>query len=141
MVCCVLPSVWAHLGPGCLIYLAALKGIPEDMYEAAELDGASFFQKVRHIVLPSLKALIIINFIGAFIAAAQSGGFILVMTFGGPNQATQVAELEIFQKAYLYLRFGTAVTMAWVLGVALLGFTVLQLRRLSRMEFKTTGSV
>ena len=137
MLCCVLPMVWAGMGPGCLIYLAALKSVPDDLYEAAEIDGCGFFRKFWYITVPTIKGLIIIQFIGAFIAASQNAGFILVMTFGGPNEATKVAGLHIFEKAYLLLRFGTAVTMAWMLGVVMLGFTTLQLRRLSRMEFTT----
>ena len=140
MFCCILPSIWAGMGPGCLIYLAALKSVPEDLYEAADIDGCGFFKKLRYITLPTIKGLIIINFIGAFIGASQSTGFILVMTFGGPNKATNVAGLHIFQKAYLALKFGTAVTMAWMLGVVMLGFTVIQLKRLSRMEFSTADS-
>ncbi len=137
MLCCVIPSVWAGMGPGCLIYLAALKGIPPDLYEAADLDGANFFQKIAHVVIPSVKALIIIQFIGAFIGAAMSEGMILVMTYGKAN--TEVAGLHIFKEAYISLRFGTAIAMAWTLGVTLLVFTVYQLRILSNVEFKTTG--
>jgi len=137
MLCCVIPTVWCGVGPGCLIYLAALKSVPEDLYEAADLDGCGFLKKIWHITVPTLKGLIIIQFIGAFIAASQSTGFILVMTFGGPNEATKVAGLHIFEKAYLFLRFGTAVTMAWLLGAVMLCFTTLQLKRLSRMEFTT----
>ena len=137
MFCCVLPTIWAGMGPGCLIYLAALKSVPDDLYEAADIDGCGFFGKVWYITVPTIKGLIIINFIGAFIMASQSTGMILVMTFGGPNEATKVAGLRIFEKAYLLLRFGTAVTMAWLLGVVMLCFTTLQLQRLSRMEFTT----
>lgn len=137
MLSCILPTVWASAGPGCLIYLAALKGVPDDVYEAAEIDGANFFQKIWHVTLPTLKALIIINFVGAFIGAAQSGGTILVMTFGRAN--TEVAELHIFKEAYTNLRFGSAIAMAWILGITTLLFTIYNLKRLSNMEFKTTG--
>jgi len=140
MLCVILPTIWAGVGPGCLIYLAALKGIPNENYEAADIDGANFFQKIKHIVFPSLKALIIIQFIAAFIASAQQSGFILVMTFGGPNEATKVADLLIFEKAYLYLKFGIATTMAWMLGMMLMGFTIIQLRKLSKMEFRTVDT-
>jgi len=136
MLCVVIPSVWAGMGPGSLIYLAALKNIPNELYEAAEIDGAGFLAKIRYIVLPSLKALIIIQLIAAFIVAAQSSDFILVMTFGGPNEATKVADLLIFEKAYLYLKFGLATTMAWMLSLLLMGFTVLQIKYISRMEFR-----
>ncbi len=137
MLACVIPTVWASAGPGCLIYLAALKGVPDDIYEAAEIDGANFFQKIWNVTLPTLKALIIINFVGAFIAAAQSGGMILIMTFG--RAGTEVAELHIFKEAYTNLKFGTAIAMAWILGISTLLFTIYQLKKLSNMEFKTTG--
>ena len=137
LLSCVIPVVWSHAGPGCLIYLAALKGVPDDTYEAAEIDGANFFQKLWHVSFPSIKALIIINFVGAFISASQSGGMILVMTFG--QAQTEVAELHIFKEAYTNLRFGSAIAMAWILGTMTLFFTIYNLRRLSRMEFKTTG--
>lgn len=138
MFCCVLPMVWAGLGPGCLIYLAALKGIAEDFYEAADIDGASFIDKILFVVIPILKPLLIIQFIGIFIGAWQSEAFILAMTGGASD--TEVAGLHIFYKAYMYLKFGPAAAMAWVLGFMLIGFTVHQLRILSRLEFKTTGN-
>lgn len=145
LLCCMLPTIWAGMGPGCLIYLAALKGIPDDLYEAADIDGAGALQKIRHITLPSIRALIGINFIGAAIGCMQSGSsYILAMTGGGPYSpygATEVIGLHIFWEAFMYLRFGTATAMAWVLGALLVGFTVLQLKRLSRMEFKAAGGM
>lgn len=141
LIACVLPTVWCQVGPGCLLYLAALKTIPEDIYEAGDLDGANFFQKFIHIVLPSIKSLLVINFIGAFAATFHSSQFILVMTGGGPYTpygASEVTSLLIFYNAFMYLRFGIATAMAWTLGAMLLGFTVIQLRKLSRMEFKST---
>ena len=135
MLCVVLPAVWAGLGPGSLIYLAALKVIPNELYEAADVDGAGFIGKIRYIVFPSLKSLIIVQLIAAFIVAAQSSDFILIMTFGGPNEATRVADLMIFEKAYLYLNFGLATTMAWMLSLLLMGFTVMQIKYISKMEF------
>jgi len=139
MLCCVLPMVWAGMGPGCLIYLAALKGISDDFYEAADIDGATFIDKILFIVIPMLKPLLIIQFVGVFIGAWKSSAFILAMTGGGSN--TKVAGLHIFYKAYLYLKFGPATAMAWILGFMLIGFTVHQLRILSRLEFRAAGSM
>ncbi len=59
------------------------------------------------------------------------------MTAGGPAKQTTVLGLEIWYNAYVYLKYGYAVSMAWVLGSMLIGFTVLQLRILSRLEFRT----
>ena len=140
---CLLPTIWAGMGPGCLIYLAALKTVPDDIYEAADIEGAGVWAKVRYIALPSIRTLIGINFVGALIGAMKSGSeFILAMTGGGPytpHGMTEVVGLHIFWEAFGYLRFGTATAMAWVLGSMLIGFTVVQLQRLSRMEFRTAG--
>ena len=122
---------------GSLIYLAALKSIPEDVYEAADLDGAGIISKVRNITFPYLKALIIINFVGAFIHAARAFDPIFVTTGGSPVFSTHVAGLEIWLTAFLYLKFGYAVAMAWIVGALLVGFTLFQLRILSRVQFKT----
>ena len=137
MLCCVMPMVWAGMGPGCLIYLAALKGISPDFYEAADIDGATFVDKILFVVIPTLKPLLIIQFVGVFIGSWKSSAFILAMTGGGAE--TTVAGLHIFYKAYVFLKFGPATAMAWVLGFMLIGFTVHQLRILSKLEFKTTG--
>lgn len=137
MLSCVIPGIWASAGPGCLIYLAALKTIPEEQFEASEIDGAGFLSKTLHIVFPGLKALIIINFIGAVALAFHGATNILIMTGGGPNGITEVSSLLIFYEAFTRLRFGPATAMAWILGSMLIGFTVIQLKRLSQMEFKT----
>jgi ABC-type sugar transport system permease subunit len=139
MLSCVIPMVWAGMGPGCLIYLAALKGIPDEYYEAADMDGANFVDKIIHVVFPILRPLIIINFIGVFIASWYTAtGNILVMTGGGA--ATEVVGLHIWFKAFTFLKFGPATAMAWMLGFMLIGFTVHQLRILSRLEFRAAGA-
>ena len=137
MLCCVMPMVWAGMGPGCLIYLAALKGVSPDFYEAADIDGATFVDKILFVVVPILKPLLIIQFVGVFINSWKSSAYILAMTGGASD--TTVAGLHIFYKAYLFLKFGPATAMAWILGFMLIGFTVHQLRILSRLEFRTTG--
>ena len=136
MTCCILPGVWAGAGMSSLIYVAALGSLPQDYYEAAALDGAGFFARFRHVTLPQLAPLMVINFVGAFIAAFQGMGSIFLLTFGGPGDATEVLSLAIWKEAYNNLRFSTATTMAWFLGVALIGFTCLQIRFLRRVEFR-----
>lgn len=138
MIACVIPMVWAGMGPGCLIYLAALKGIPDDYYEAADIDGATFLDKILFVVFPMLKALIIINFVGAFIGSWYTAtGNILVMTGGLAN--TETVGLHLWYKAFTFLKFGPATAGAWMLGFMLIGFTVHQLRILSRVEFRAVG--
>jgi len=139
MLAIVIPIVWAQLGPGCLIYLAALKSIPNDLYDAANIDGATFIDKILFIVLPYLRVIIIINFIGAFVGSIYGAADnVMAMTGGGAN--TEVSDLHIFYKAFVFLKFGHATAMAWILGFMLIGFTVYQLKILSRAEFKTADS-
>jgi ABC-type sugar transport system permease subunit len=142
LLCTLLPTVWAGLGPGCLIYLAALKTVPEELYEAADIDGAAIHRKIFSVALPSIRALVMINFIGAMIGAVRGAGpYVLAMTGGGPfgerGGATEVIGLKIFYTTFGYLQFGVGAAMAWVLGSMLIGFTVIQLQRLSRIEFRT----
>lgn len=139
MLACVIPMVWAGVGPGCLIYLAALKGIPDDYYEAAEIDGATFLDKIIFIVVPILRPLLVIQFTGAFIGSIYGASAnVLAMTGGGAN--TEVADLHIWYRAFTFLNFGSATAMAWMLGFLLIGFTVFQLRTLAKLEFKTAKS-
>lgn len=137
MAATILPSVWAGMGPGCIIYLAALKAVPEELYDAADLDGAGIVEKVRTVTLPTLFPLVLINLLGAFIGAFHGAGNILVMTGGGPDHATHVMSLEIFYEAYVIAKYGYATAIAWMLASVLIGFTVLQMRIFSRMKFST----
>ncbi len=136
MLCIILPGVWAGAGPGSIIYLAALKSVPNDIYEAADVDGAGTWSKVWNITFPSLKALILINFIGAFIGSFHAMQNIFVMTGGGPENSTYTIGLDIFYNAFVYLRFGYATALAWILGSLLIGFTVIQLRVLKQVRFE-----
>ncbi len=140
MVCCILPGVWAGAGMASLIYVAALQALPPDYYEAAAIDGAGILSRFRHITYPQLLPLMVINFVGAFIAAFQGMGSIFLLTFGGPGDATNVLSLAVWKEAYNNLRFSTATTMAWFLGVALIGFTYLQIRILRKVEFRRANT-
>lgn len=139
MLCIIIPGVWAGVGPGSIIYLAALKTVSDEWYEAADLDGATVWHKIWHITLPTLKPLIIINFVGAFIGSFHAMQNIFVMTGGGPANATRVIGIEIWANAFLYLKFGYATAMAWILGSMLIGFTMYQLRILKEVEFVAGG--
>lgn len=140
MTCCIVPGVWAGAGISSLIYIAALESLPRDYYEAAAIDGAGILSRFRHITFPQLLPLMVINFVGAFIAAFQGMGSIFLLTFGGPGDATQVVSLQIWKEAYNNLRFSTATTMAWFLGVALIGFAYLQIRLLRKVEFRQAAA-
>ena len=131
----ILPSVWASAGPGSLIYQAALRSIPTEMYEAADLDGAGIWTKIWRVTVPTLRPLIIINLVGAVIGTFQATDNILVMTGGGPLYSTQTLGLEIWYNAFLFLKFGYATAAAWVMGALLVGFTLYQLRIMKDLRF------
>ncbi|MCL5743984.1 MAG: extracellular solute-binding protein, partial [Acidobacteria bacterium] len=136
----LLPGIWAHVGPGCIIYLAAMKQVPEEYYEAADVDGAGFFTKFRLITIPFLKPLLIINFIGACIGAFKAFEPVWIMTNGGPAGATRVLGLEVWRNAFVYLKYGYATSMGWLLASLLIGFTIFQLRYLSKVQFRLAKS-
>lgn len=141
MFAVVLPGVWAGAGPGSILYLAALKNIPEERYEAADLDGANWWRKILSITMPGLWPLILINLLGAFIGGFKAMENVFVMTGGGPMYATHTIGLEIWTNAFMFLKFGYATAAAWVMGAILIGFTLIQLRHLTGMKFSTARNV
>jgi len=141
MLCIVLPTVWATAGPGCIIYLAALKTVPEELVEAATMDGAGILQRMAYITLPRIKFLILIQLVGAIVGAFKGGtDFILAMTGGGPNGATRVLGLDIFERTFMELHYGLGAAMAWVLGALVIVLTAYQLKRMSQAEFSTADT-
>jgi multiple sugar transport system permease protein len=136
MACVIVPGVWAAAGISSLIYLAALKSVPDELYEAANIDGSGIFARIRHITIPTIAPLVMINFVGAFIGTFQSMGSIFLLTFGGPGKETMVMGMAIWQEAYVNMRFSLATSYAWILGSILIGFTYLQLRILRRVDFR-----
>jgi multiple sugar transport system permease protein len=137
MFAVVLPGIWAGAGAGSILYLAALKNIAVERYEAADIDGASWVQKIRFITLPGLKPLILINLLGVFIAGFKAMENVFVLTQGGPLNATRTIGLEVWQNAFMFLKFGYATAAAWVMGSILIGFTVIQIKSLLKMRFTT----
>lgn len=141
MICIVIPGIWASAGPGCLIYLAALKTVPDELIEAATIDGAGILQKIAYITLPRIKFLILIQLVGAIVGAFKGGtNIILAMTGGGPNGATRVLGLDVFERTFMELQYGIGAAMAWLLGGMVIVLTAYQLKRISRAEFKTADT-
>jgi len=137
MFAVVLPGIWAGAGPGSILYLAALKNIPTERYEAADIDGATWRHKIRYITLPSLRPLIMINLLGVFIAGFKAMENVFVLTGGGPLNSTRTVGLEIWENAFMFLKFGYATAAAWMMGAILIGFTLVQIRSLTKVRFTT----
>jgi multiple sugar transport system permease protein len=132
--CVVFVGIWGGMGPGMLIYLAALKSIPDDLYEAAEIDGASWWERFRHITLSYLRPLLVINLIGAVISAFQSSGNILALSGNFP--ATYTFAVHLWFETFGLGNFGVGTALSWIMAAILMGFTVGQLRILRKVEFR-----
>jgi len=124
MLCLVLPGLIMY-GPG-LIYIATLQNISEELYEAAELEGAGFWQKIWHITLPGLRPLIAMMLILAVIGNMQVFMQPYVMTGGGPGNATRSAVMFFISLAFDKLRFGKAQAIALILFFFIMIFVIVQ---------------
>ena len=110
----VFMSLWG-VGGSMIIYLAGLKDIPEHLYEAARIDGASAWQRTRHVTLPMLTPVIFFNLVMGVIHAFQYFTQAYIMTEGGPEDSTMFYSLYLFNRAWRYLDMGYASAMAWIL--------------------------
>ena len=124
----ILASVWKDLGFNMLILLAGLQAIPEQLYEAARIDGAGIWRRIRSVTLPLLTPSILFVTILAMIGAFQVFDQVYVMTEGGPAGATTVVMEQVVKKAFKYGLMGEASAMSWILFAIILTFTVLQLK-------------
>lgn len=118
----VLLSLWA-VGGSMVIYLAGLKDIPQHLYEAATIDGASSFQALRHVTLPMLTPVIFFNLVMGLVGVFQYFTEAYIMTQGGPEDSTHVYALYLFERAWRYLDMGYASAMAWVLFLIIMAVT------------------
>jgi multiple sugar transport system permease protein len=124
----ILILTWANFGATLLIYIAALQDIPADFYEAAELDGANPFERIRWITLPQLYPTMIMTFILQIIAVAQIFTEPFLLTAGGPGTATLTPVLVIYNKAFLNFDFGLASAWSLSLIIILSIFSAIYLR-------------
>ena len=128
----ILMDLWS-VGGSMIIYLAALQGVPQHLYEAADLDGATGWEKLRHVTLPSISPVIFFNLILGVIGTFQYFTQALIMTsstgtVGGPANATLFYAVYLYQNAFTYFRMGYACAMAWVLFVLTLGASIIVFR-------------
>lgn len=124
----ILLVVWRNFGYNMLIFVAGLQRIPTQLYEAAELDGAGWWARFRHITLPQLAPTFlfvgIITAIGFFQLFAEP----YVMTQGGPLKSTMSMVLYMYEEGFRWWRLGSAAAIAFVLFFVILAFTLLQLK-------------
>jgi ABC-type sugar transport system permease subunit len=124
----IIPTDWRFIPLYALIYLAGLQSIPADFYDAAKVDGASIVQRFRWITLPLLKPTTLVVLVASVTFTAKSIVLPLVMTEGGPNNASATLSLFIYQTGFAFFNLGYASAASIILLAIVVGFTVLSLR-------------
>ncbi len=122
-------ALWNGIGGNrMMIFLAGLQGVPTELVDAAEVDGANSWQRFRHVTLPMISPTIFFNLILGIIGALQVFTTALIATRGGPAYATWFYALHIYRSAFEYFTMGYASALAWIFFVIVLAFTYLQMR-------------
>ncbi|MCB0114504.1 MAG: sugar ABC transporter permease [Caldilineaceae bacterium] len=129
-----LVTVWWGFGFPMLIYIAGLQGIPEHLYEAARIDGASGWRLRRHITLPLMMPSIFFVAVTQLISHFQVFGQPYIMTGGGPGRASYTVIMYLYQTAWRYFRMGYGTAIAIGLAVVILMFTLIQFRVFGRQS-------
>jgi raffinose/stachyose/melibiose transport system permease protein len=126
--------IWQHAGLTMVIYLAGLQGVPVELLEAADLDGASRWQRLRHVTIPLLIPATTIAMSLTLISGLKMFDQVFVMTSGGPGYATETLSLLMYKEAFVSGRYGYSTAIALVLTMIVFAFAMLQLKALRRFE-------
>ncbi|KAF1299609.1 sugar ABC transporter permease [Enterococcus sp. JM4C] len=126
--------VW-QFGSAMLIFLAALKEVPQELYEAAEMDGASKFKRFLNITIPSISPIIFFNLVMGLIGSLQEFNAPYMLTKGGPLKTTYFIGLYIYDNAYRLFNMGYASALSWVLFMIILILTALVFKSSSYWVF------
>lgn len=133
-------NVWAAVGGNTmLIFLAGLQGVPQELYEAAEIDGASPLVKFRFVTIPLMTPTIFFNLVLGIIASLKVFTTAWVATKGGPSYATWFYALHIYVEAFENFRLGYASALAWILAAILIVFTLIQVQSSRRWVYYESG--
>ena len=125
----VIISLWGSVGGSrMIIFLAGLQGVPDELYDAASIDGAGALQRFRHVTLPMLSPVILFNLVLAFLGAFQTFALAMMSTEGGPAYATWFYLLHLYTTAFKSLQMGYGAALAWIFFLLVVGFTYLQFR-------------
>ena len=127
-------TVWRFAPYFMVVFLAGLLAIPDDYYEAAQLDGANAFHRFWHITLPLLAPIIVFVIIVSALLCARIFLMPYVITGGGPGNATRVLSMLIYDTGFSYLKMGRAAAISVILFAIMMTFTFLQMRLFARGE-------
>lgn len=108
---------WVEYGLCMVLFIAGMQSIPEELYDAAKVDGAGAWRQFRHVTLPGLQPQILVAFVVTFIAALRVFDLVFVLTRGGPGRETEVVSMLIYEEAFEYHHAGYGAAMALVMTV------------------------
>jgi multiple sugar transport system permease protein len=128
LISLVIVSTWMNMGSATLIYLAALQNIPSELYEAAELDGAGIWKRIRHVTIPQTRLILLLMLMLQIVATMQVFIEPYMLTGGGPENSTVTVAYLLFQYAFTYQNYGAAGALGMMLMIVLLAFAAFQLR-------------
>lgn len=121
-------QIWVTLGYNVVVFMAGLKNIPKDLYEAADIDGASEYRKFMNITIPMISPTMFFLSTMGIIGSFKIFDSISVATQGGPGTATTVVAFYIYREAFVNYRLGTANAAAWIMFAIIFLITMIQLR-------------
>lgn len=124
----ILMQMWSAGGNTMVIFLAGLQNIPQSLYEAAQIDGASGWQQFKSVTVPMLSPVILFNLVMGIVGSFQVFTNAFLMTAGGPANSTLFSVLYMYRLAFEQFEMGYASAFAWLLFVVILIFTILQMR-------------
>ncbi|MDE2775371.1 MAG: sugar ABC transporter permease [Chloroflexota bacterium] len=124
----ILVDIWKWYGFHMVIFLAGLQSIPDELYEAARIDGASVWQQFLHVTLPMLQPVMIVNVTISVMGAFNVFDIPFIMTAGGPANATNVMALHIYIRGFKFYRFGFSAALSYVLLVIVTLVALIQLK-------------
>jgi len=127
----ILMGLWGA-GGGMILWLAGLQGVPQHLYEAADIDGATWWSRFWNVTIPMLTPYIFFNLIMGTIGVLQTFEIIYIMTKGGPVDASQVPVYYLFQNAFQYFKMGFASAIAWLLFAVILALSLTQVKLAGR---------
>ena len=134
----ILMSLWS-VGPQMIIFLAGLQNVPQELMEAAEIDGASTWRRFRNITLPLISPVLFFNLVVGIIGSFQIFTGAFIMTNGGPQNATLFMVLYIYRQGFMYFDMGYAALLSWLLFFVIMIFTALQFRVSNRWVYYEVG--
>jgi multiple sugar transport system permease protein len=125
-------GIWKGMGWAMVIFLAALQGIPTELYEAAAIDGANEFERLRYLTLPLISRTMMFVFVALMIGGFQVFLSVLILTGGGPLHRTEVALTYMFDESFGKLNFGYGAALSYILAIVIVVVSVAQTRLFGR---------